>query len=81
MLILFESRIKSEHHVQRLNQRIVDIAVNRDIQDIACYSTVISQGKVDIFTWSLHFIQKLFDFGRPDLHERVDVWHSFGVAD
>lgn len=81
MLILLESRIKSEHHVQRLHQRIVDIGVNRDIQDIAGYSTIIRQGKVDIFTWGLHFIQKFLDFGRPDLHERIDVWHPFGVAD
>ena len=60
MLVLLEGRIQREHHVQRFHQRVVDAGVDRNIQDIAGHSAVVSQGKVDILAGGRNIVQKLF---------------------
>lgn len=77
VLVFFEGRVQRKHHVQRLHQSIGQTWMDWDIQDVAGYSAVICQGEVDFLAWGSHVGQQLFHFRRPDLHERVNVWHGF----
>lgn len=44
VLVLLEGRVQSEHHVQRLHQRIRQARVNWNIQNVARHSAVVSNG-------------------------------------
>ena len=80
VLVLLECRVESKHDVQGLHNWIVYSRVHRDVQNIASHSTVICQGQVDLLTWSLHVAKKFFHLWWPYLHERINVWHAFRVA-
>ena len=68
-MVLLKGRVECEHHVKRLHKTVVDVGMNWDVQNIACYPTVVSQGKVDVFTWRWDVVEEFLDFRRPDLHE------------
>lgn len=80
VLVFFEGRVQSKHHVQWLHQSIGQTWMHWDIQDIAGYPAVICQGEVNILAWGSHVRKQFLHFSRPNLHERVDIRHGFWVA-
>lgn len=51
-----------------------------NVDDIAGHLAILLQAHVQIFAWKLDLVEDVFHFGRPDLHQRVDVWHGAAVT-
>lgn len=79
--VLLEGRVKREHHVQRLHQRIRQTLINRNVQNVARHLAVVRQRKIDVLTRRSQPAQQFFYLSGPLFHEGVDIGHWLGVAD
>jgi hypothetical protein len=68
MLIFLKSRKQRKHHMQRLDNIIITLFMNRDIKNITSNSAVLLKSKIDLLAWDTDLREDILDLLWPDLH-------------